>query len=162
MIDAEPFAIRWRRRARTIPAMLAITTVAVAGAPLLVPAAFAFDLVQGRLRFPSVRVLLFGIQYAINDSVEILLAPILWLMAGFGTTLGGPASVRRHERLQAWSIGVMTRRAARLLGLRLDVEPDADDALTPGPVMSCAATSTSSTRRCRRCSISDWATARVV
>jgi 1-acyl-sn-glycerol-3-phosphate acyltransferase len=135
MIDAEPSAVRWRRRARTIPAMLAITAVAVAGAPFLVPAAVAFDLVQGRPRFPSVRVLLFGIQYAINDSVEILLAPILWLMAGFGTTLDRPTSVRRHERLQAWSIGVMGRRAERLLGLRLDVEPDANDALTPGPVI---------------------------
>jgi len=135
MIDAEPLAVRWRRRSRTIPAMLAITAVAVAGAPFLIAAAVAFDLVQGRLRFPSVRVLLFGIQYAINDSVEILLAPVFWLMAGFGTTLDRPTSIRRHERLQAWSIGVMSRRAERLLGLRLDVELGANDSLTPGPVI---------------------------
>jgi 1-acyl-sn-glycerol-3-phosphate acyltransferase len=56
-------------------------------------------------------------------------------LAGFGTRLDRPTSVRRHERLQAWSIGVMARRAERLLGLRLDLEPGVIDALTPGPVI---------------------------
>jgi 1-acyl-sn-glycerol-3-phosphate acyltransferase len=135
MIEDEPFATRWSRRSRTIPAMLAITAVGVAGAPLIVAASTVLDLVRRRFRFPSVRVLLFGIQYAINDSVEILLAPILWLVAGFGTRLDRPTSIRRHERLQAWSIGVMARRAERLLGLRLEVDPGAHDALTPGPVI---------------------------
>src|SRR4029079_10573564 len=83
----------------------------------------------------SVRFLLFGIQYAINDSVEILLAPVFWLMAGFGTTLDRPTSIRRHERLQAVCIGLLSRRAERLLGLRLDVELGANDSLTPGPVI---------------------------
>ena len=71
----------------------------------------------------------------INDSIEIALAPVLWVWAGFGTRLDQLSSVRRHERLQAWSIGVMARRAERLLGLRLDLEPGVNDALTPGPVI---------------------------
>lgn len=135
MIDTEPFASRWRRRSRTIPTMLVITTGSVACAPLIVALAMVVDLVRRRLRFPSVRVALFAIQYMINDSIEIALAPILWLWAGFGTRLDQPASVRRHERLQAWSIGVMARRAERLLGLRLDLEPGVNDALIPGPVI---------------------------
>ena len=74
-------------------------------------------------------------QYALNDTAEILLAPIFWVMAGLGTRLDGPASVRRHERLQAWSTAVLARRAERLLGLQLELCADGADALEPGPVI---------------------------
>jgi len=135
MNDVEPFASRWKRRSRTIPMMLAATAVGVVGSPIIITAAFASDAVKGRRRFPTVRVALFAIQYTINDSIEILLAPVLWLRAGFGARLGQPSSIRRHERLQAWSIGVLARRAERLLGVRLDLEQCAANALTPGPVI---------------------------
>ncbi|MEP7048203.1 MAG: 1-acyl-sn-glycerol-3-phosphate acyltransferase [Ilumatobacteraceae bacterium] len=115
--------------------MLAATTVGVVGSPLIITAAIASDLVMRRRRLPTVRVALFAIQYAINDSVEILVAPVLWLLAGFGARLDHLTSIRRHERLQAWSVGVMARRAERLLGIRLDIEQGAVDALTPGPVI---------------------------
>ena len=75
------------------------------------------------------------LQYGINDSVEILLAPAYWMLAGFGTRLDQPTSIVRHERLQHWSIEVLARRAEQLLGLRLDIDPASVAALTPGPVI---------------------------
>jgi 1-acyl-sn-glycerol-3-phosphate acyltransferase len=80
-------------------------------------------------------VTLFLLQYGINDSVEIVLAPIYWMLAGFGRRLDRPTSIARHERLQRWSVGVLGRRAERLLGLRLEIDPASAAALTPGPAI---------------------------
>ena len=102
---------------------------------MLVPALVVADALRGRRRLPSVRVYLFVTQYALNDSAEILLAPIMWMMAGFGTGIGTPASQRRHEQLQAWSISVLAARAERLLGLRIELDTDGAAALEPGPVI---------------------------
>ena len=135
MTIAEPFASRWKRRARTIPMMLTVTVVGVLASPAILAAAAVVDLAKGRFRLPTVRVARFLLQYAINDSIEILLAPIYWMLAGFGTRLNEPASIARHERLQQWSISVLARRAERLLGLRLDIDPTSTAALTPGPVI---------------------------
>ncbi len=134
-LDVEPFASRWKRRSRTIPTMLAATAIAIVGSPFIITAAIANDLVKRRRRFPSVRVSLFALQYMVNDSIEILLAPVLWLLGALGTRLDRPASIRRYERLQAWSVGVMARRAERLLGVRLELLPAVADMLTPGPVI---------------------------
>jgi 1-acyl-sn-glycerol-3-phosphate acyltransferase len=115
--------------------MLAATAGAVVALPVLVPALVVADTLRRRWRLPSVRVYLFVTQYALNDSAEILLAPIMWVMAGFGTRIGTPASQRRHERLQAWSISVLASRAERLLGLRIELDTDGAAALEPGPVI---------------------------
>ncbi len=133
--DVEPFSVRWKRRSRTIPAMLAATAGLLIASPILLPAAAIADLARRRRRFPTVRLILFAMQYALNDSAEILLAPLLWVVAGFGTRLGSDASILRHQRLQAWSVAVLARRAAQILGVRLELEPAAIGALTPGPVI---------------------------
>ena len=135
MIQTEPFASRWKRRARTIPTMLAATAVGIIGFPFIVAGATIADLVRLRFRLPTVRVALFLIQYGLNDSAEIFLAPIFWLIAGFGTRLASPTSIQRHERLQAWSVAVLARRAERLLGVRLDVDAASIEAMGPGPVI---------------------------
>ena len=135
MFSAEPRRSRWKRRVQTVPAMLGATAVAVITLPLIVVGAAAADLIRARPRFPTLRVALFLGQYAINDSVEILLAGPLWLLAGCGRRLDHPASVGRHERLQAWSLDLLARRAERLLGLRIEIDQSALDVLTPGPVI---------------------------
>ena len=81
------------------------------------------------------RLSLFAMQYALNDSAEILLAPVLWIVAGLGTRLDGHASIRRHQRLQAWSIATLAHRAEQLLGIRLQLDADSISALIPGPVI---------------------------
>ncbi|MGI9614469.1 MAG: 1-acyl-sn-glycerol-3-phosphate acyltransferase, partial [Acidimicrobiales bacterium] len=131
----EPFLDRWRRRAVTIPAMLAATIVAVVGLPILAPAAVVADVVRGRWRLPTLRVYLFVLQYVINDSAEILAAPLLWLAGGFGTRLRSPASIARHERLMWWSANLLIHRADQLLGLQLDVDESAEACLAEGPVI---------------------------
>jgi hypothetical protein len=131
----EPFLTTWRRRTVTIPMMLLATLVAVIGVPLLVPAAVVADLVRGRWRFPTLRVYLFILQYLINDSVEILAAPGLWLAGGAGLRLDSPASIARHERLQWWSASLLAHRAEQLLGLRLQVDESVDASLDGGPVI---------------------------
>ncbi len=135
MISAEPAASRWKRRARTIPLMLTVTVLGVLASPAIIAVATVVDLAKRRIRLPTVRVALFLLQYAINDSVEIVLAPVYWVMAGFGTRLDSPTSISRHERLQHWSIAVLARRAERLLGLRLEIDSASMAALTPGPVI---------------------------
>lgn len=135
MISAEPAASRWKRRARTIPLMLGVTVVGVLASPAIITVAAVVDLAHRRVRFPTVRVALFLLQYGINDSVEIVLAPVYWVMAGFGTRLDTPTSIARHERLQHWSIAVLARRAERLLGLHLEIDAASMVALTPGPVV---------------------------
>ena len=135
MTAAEPFASRWKRRARTIPLMLGTTVVGVLASPAVLVIAATFDIAKRRFRLPTVRVALFLLQYGINDSIEILLVLVYWILAGFGSRLHQPASVARHERLQHWSIDVLARRAERLLGLRLDIDPASMALLTPGPVI---------------------------
>jgi 1-acyl-sn-glycerol-3-phosphate acyltransferase len=129
----EPAAVRWRRRAISIPSMLGATLLAVVAAPIAVAALALADLARGRRRLPRARLYLVVLQYVLNDSVEILLAPLLWVAAGFGTRLDSPASQRRHARLQRWSIEVMARRAERLLGLCIEVEGAAE--LLPAPAI---------------------------
>ena len=119
----------------TIPTMLAATAAAVFLGPVVVAGAAVWDLGRLRWRLPTVRVYLFACQYLINDSVEILAAGPLWLAAGFGTRLDRPASQRRHQRLQAWSIAVLARRAERLLGVRLDTDRQIASVLEPAPAV---------------------------
>jgi 1-acyl-sn-glycerol-3-phosphate acyltransferase len=115
--------------------MLAATAALTLMSPVILLAAAIADLTRHRRRFPTVRLALFAMQYALNDSAEILLAPLLWLVAGCGTRLDRKASIGRHERLQAWSIAVLARRAERLLGVRLELDAATIRALTPGPVV---------------------------
>ena len=115
--------------------MLAATTAGVVLAPLLLPGFAVADVARGRWRLPSLRTYLFVLQYGVNDSAEILAAPVLWIIAGFGTRLAAEPSLRRHERLQRWSIEVLARRAERLLGVRVELDAAAAAALAPGPVI---------------------------
>ncbi len=110
--------------------------VATLALPLALPALAVADLIRGRRRLPSIRVYLFALQYLLNDSAEILLAGPLWLAAGMGTGLGRPASINRHRRLQQWSLDLLERRAAQLLGLRVETAgPFGPDRHRPGPVI---------------------------
>jgi SAM-dependent methyltransferase len=112
--------------------MLGITLVAIIGSPVVIPATAAWDLLRLRPQLPTLRTYLFVCQYVSNDTIEILAAGLLWILAGAGTTLHRPASQQRHQRLQAWSIRLLARRAEQLLGIRVATGPGVDAALTPG------------------------------
>lgn len=115
--------------------MLGSTVAALLVLPVALLLLAAADLLRGRGRLPSVRTYLFVLQYLINDSAEILLAPIYWTMAGLGTGLAGTASIQRHRRLQQWSVDLLARRAEQLLGLRLEIADEDLHELIPGPAI---------------------------
>ncbi len=115
--------------------MLAATAIGIVGLPVLAPVSVAVDLLRGRRRLPTLRVYLFLLQYGVNDSVEIVLAPIYWVTAGFGLGLHRSASIARHRRLQMWSLDLLIRRAETLLGLRVDFDDKDLAALRPGPII---------------------------
>ena len=119
----------------SIPTMLAATALAAVGAPVLAPLAVVWDLARLKVKLPTLRLYGFVLQYLLNDSVEILLAPVLWVAAGFGHRLAGTASIARHERLQKWSLRLLTERADRLLGLRVEIDEQSRKALVGGPVI---------------------------
>jgi len=125
---------RRRRLLKTVPAMLGLTFAAVITVPFVLPILVLVDLARGRIQLPLLRMHLFLLQYMLNDSAEILLSPALWMVAGFGARLDRPASMRRHQRLQRWSVAVLARRANQLLGVRVEVV-DGADALEPGPAI---------------------------
>ena len=132
---AEPRPVRWKRRAVTIPTMLTATVIAVLAIPIAVPAFAVGDVARARWHLPTVRVYLFLTQYAINDSVEILIAPWYWLLAGCGTRLDSQVSIRRHHRIQQWSIAILARRAEQLLGIRVELDEHVAAALGPAPAI---------------------------
>src|SRR4051794_23857557 len=133
MNDVEPSGVRWKRRSRTIPLMLVTTAALLITSPVILSVAVIVDLAHLRRRCPTVRLSLFAMQYACNDSAEILLAPLLWLAAGFGTRLDGRASIRRHQRLQEWSLAATARRAGRPPGVPLNPDSGTPAPLSPGP-----------------------------
>ncbi|MEL6982304.1 MAG: 1-acyl-sn-glycerol-3-phosphate acyltransferase, partial [Actinomycetota bacterium] len=132
---SEPMVSRLRRRAMTVPTMLGATAVAVLGLPVLAPVLTISDLVRGRRRLPRLRTYLFVTQYLINDSVEIVLAPVFWLAAGLGTRLDSAPSLARHRRLQWWSLDLLATRAEQLLGLPVELDEGSEAAIEPGPVI---------------------------
>ncbi|MEZ5343489.1 MAG: 1-acyl-sn-glycerol-3-phosphate acyltransferase [Acidimicrobiales bacterium] len=115
--------------------MLIATGVGLAFAPVALPMLAVVDLIRADRHFHSPRAYLFALQYMINDSVEILAAPALWAIAGFGRSLDSPASQRRHERLQNWSIRLLAKRAGQLLRVGVVVASGAETFDHPGPTI---------------------------
>ena len=115
--------------------MLGATGTAIVFSPLIVVVAAVSDIARSRRQLPTVRTFLFLLQYGVNDSVEILVSPVLWVMAGVGTRLHGQASINRHRRLERWSLRLLVRRAERLLGLRISDDDSSRFALLPAPAI---------------------------
>lgn len=116
--------------------MLAATAVALFGLPLILPGLAVADLVRAKRKLPSVRTYLFVLQYLVNDSVEIVLAPLLWARAGFGRRLHTAASIERHRQVQRWSAELLEKRGEQLLGLTVELDAVAVEAARPGPVVA--------------------------
>jgi 1-acyl-sn-glycerol-3-phosphate acyltransferase len=106
--------------------MLVVTAVAFAALPLLLPGAVLFDVARFRFRMPTVRSYLFVLQYLANDSLEILLWPLYPLVPDLA------------ERVMWWSVELMTKRAAQLLGVRIEVDKACSQYLSDGPVIMVA------------------------
>ncbi len=115
--------------------MLGVTTLGLVALPVAVPVLALADLARARHRFPTMRVYFFLLRYGVNDSAEILLAPWYWILGGFGARLDTPVSIRRHERIQRWSVETLARSARRWLGVRLGLDPQCLRGLEPAPAV---------------------------
>lgn len=115
-----------RRRAVSIPALFLAAVALTALAPVWLPLAALADLLRGRRRVPTVRLLAFGFCWAWLESAGVVVSGGLWV-AGLRRRTGP------HLALQRWW-------AARLMGaLRattgLDVVTPGAAALAPGPAV---------------------------
>ncbi len=122
---------RWRRRARTIPAMLGVTVFVVASAPITLPLATIVDIARGQRRLPTVRGGLFALRYLVNDSAEIVLAPLLWLASNGNDDRG----IERYRSVQVWSIRSLAAAADRFIGVRIDPTATVPVAEGAGPLI---------------------------
>ena len=109
------------RRVVTVGSVLLGSVVVVPLALMAIPFAALLDLVSGRPRLPTPRVLLFGLWYLGWEWVAVGSAAVLWVASGFGLLLRQPFFERRHRRLQAVWAHSLWDAMDKVLGLRLHV-----------------------------------------
>lgn len=125
---------RWRRRATTIPAVTIGGAVYLLALPLTSVVAALVDLVRGRPRVPTVRLLWMGASYVSWEYVAVVMAAANWVRAGGQRGLRKEAWVERHRMLQSrWSEAQM-RALRSICGLEIDVT-GIDEIGSNGPVI---------------------------
>ena len=129
----------WQRRALSLPGVFVGLLLVLPLLLVLVPVLFVHDVVRYR-RLPTVRLLLFGVCYLAWEVLAVLACGALWVLAGFGTQMQRPYSLRAHTALQRTWVNSLLGLAEPLLGLRFDVT--GADTLADGPlVLLCRHTS---------------------
>lgn len=103
--------------------------------PALILAAGLLDVVLGRWRFGTVRLVLFVVAYLWIGVGAQLWGAALWIRHGFGRTLWTEAAQRRSHRMIRWWIESMMV-ALRVVGIR--VEWTGDDVPESGPLLMLA------------------------
>lgn len=120
---------RLQRRAVTVPAVALGAVVLLLLAPLWLPLSALADIVRGRVRLPTTRLLAFALCWAWLESIGVVVAAGLWLT-------GQSGNVRAHYALQRWWAGQLMAALRTTTGIR--VEAVDADCLRPGPaIMLC-------------------------
>jgi 1-acyl-sn-glycerol-3-phosphate acyltransferase len=114
------------RRWKSIPGLILGALVLVGSIPLWLPIALVLDLVRGKFRCPTVRLLSFAVLWAWIEVAGVLMSGLFWLA-------GQRRNHRVHYSLQRWWAARLMRALKLTTGLTLQV--DGVDALRPGPVM---------------------------
>ena len=114
------------RRLRSVPALFVAAFALALLSPLWFPVAAVADLVRGRPRLPTVRLLAFGLAWSWLESAGVLVAAWLW------------ATRRAHDHsaqyaLQRWWAARLIGALGATTGIR--VEHTDTDAMRPGPVV---------------------------
>jgi 1-acyl-sn-glycerol-3-phosphate acyltransferase len=111
------------RRLVTVPGAYALLLLLVTLLPLWVLAAAAISpWLPGRMR--ALRLLWFFTLYLVLEVVGLAVVAVLWVAAGFGRSLGGARSRRRHYRVLELLLAVLMDAARRLFHLRMVVAAD--------------------------------------
>ena len=115
-----------RRRFVTITTLFIAAVLLLLLVPIWIPVAVIVDLARFRLRFPTARLLLFGLGWSWLESASVVLA--------FGLWLTGQRNNRNvHYRLQAWWAANVLGLLRATTGVRVAAE-DVDQ-LSPGPAI---------------------------
>jgi 1-acyl-sn-glycerol-3-phosphate acyltransferase len=118
-----------RRRLQSIPALFLAAVLLVVLLPLWLPLAAVADAVRGRFRFPTVRLLAFGLLWSWLETAGITIAAGLWLT-------GRRTDQTLHYRLQRWWAARLMSALQFTTGIRIEAA-DAS-CLSPGPaIMLC-------------------------
>ncbi len=118
-----------RRRLQSIPALLLGAVLLVLLLPIWLPLASLADVVRGRFRLPTARLLAFGLLWSLLETAGVSVAFALWLT-------GRRKDQAVHYRLQRW----WAARLMDALRVTTGVRIEAADAscLQPGPaIMLC-------------------------
>lgn len=119
----------WQRRAISVPALGSAAVLLVVLLPVWLPLAIIADVVRGRWRLPTVRLLAFAVCWAWLETVGVAIALALWLT-------GQGHNERAHYRLQRWWAARLMGSLGATTGIRVDAADSS--CLAPGPaVMLC-------------------------
>lgn len=106
---------RLRRRAVTLPALLAATILLTLSIPLWAPVALAVDAVRGRFRFPVARLLAFGVCWTWIELAGVA-------RAGATFAVGRARHAPTQYALMKWWAGVLMSALQSTVGFRPRVE----------------------------------------
>ncbi len=108
------FGSRFRRRLITVPAICAAAVLLVVLCPIWIPLSAIADLVRGRFRLPTTRLLAFGTGWAWLEMSGVLMAIVLWLTRRSG-------DVDAHYRIKRWWAGSLMRVLKATTGVSVDI-----------------------------------------
>jgi 1-acyl-sn-glycerol-3-phosphate acyltransferase len=129
---AEPFHVRWCRRAVTIPGYLLAALVLLSVTPILLPVVVVADVVRRR-NFALVRSLLMVDVYLLAEALGILASLVIWTTSGGWRREASAAYSNRNFALQCRWASVRFWSARRIFGLRLEVE--GEQCVRTGPLV---------------------------
>ncbi len=115
-----------RRRLVSIPVLVLAAIVLLLASPVWLLLGIVADVVRGRFRLPTVRLLSFALLWSWLETAGVLVSASFW-------TIGRSGDHRRHYALQRWWARNLLRALRLTCGVRVNVENV--EALRPGPVV---------------------------
>ena len=121
------------RRLVTVPSVLVAAGILLPLSVVILPVSAVLDLLRGRHRLPTTRVLAFGYSYLVWEVIAVVTAVVLWVASGFGLALRTRLFQEAHRHVQVvWAASHMAALKSTC-GLELDVT--GMENLPPGPVI---------------------------
>lgn len=115
-----------KRRLVSVPALLLAALLLLVTLPLWVVVSAVIDLVRGKFRLPTTRLLAFALAWAWLETCGVLTSFAWWM-------IGKSGDHRRHYALQRWWARNLLRALGFTCGVHVSVENA--EALQPGPVL---------------------------
>jgi 1-acyl-sn-glycerol-3-phosphate acyltransferase len=125
----------WIRRILLVPAMLLVAVLTVVTLPVTIVVAALVGLVTPGPWARPLRLLLLVVGYLAAEVVALFALGALWLIAGFGRRIRGPASERRHYVLVRKFLEWLYWLVQRVLHLRVRVDGPAPEAYHDRPLI---------------------------